>query len=95
MTNPTYVQGSDIYNTLVKFYSKAQIERLEKQGGIKIAEHEGDTWIKLGKQIIILSPNPITQAINAQVWWEYHFQLMPRALKWTTPNLTSHQKSQS
>ncbi len=84
--NPLYVQGDteqDIKQLLERWYSKSQIKQLIKQNGIVIGRpHLKEVWIKIGQQLIIVQEQESFPATQAQVWWEYHYQLMPKVINW-------------
>lgn len=83
---PEYIEAdltTDPLILLEKFYSKSEIKHLKKQNAIKFAKKsDEELWIKVGKNIYIFVKSWHFLAQQAQVWWEYHFQLMPKALTW-------------
>jgi hypothetical protein len=64
---------------LKKYFSNGEIKRLKKQNGIKIANCITSKWVKVGKVLFILTSSE--EAYKAQVWWEYHYSLKPKELK--------------
>lgn len=88
---PTYIDGDPQkpLDALAPWYSKGALRRLSEQHGIKIA-HAGtpgnqECWIKIGKQLFVVVKDYHEVARHAQVWWEYHYQLMPKVLNWQEP----------
>lgn len=91
ISNPQYTEGNpdgDPLEILENWYSKAEIKRLTRQKGIQVARKEdtNELWIKVGKQLFIIVKEWHFVAQQAQVWWEFHHQLMPKVLKWNTPS---------
>lgn len=90
VSNPTYIAGNpsaNPFDLLKLWYSNSEIKRLIKQNGIKIARPTDDEelWIKVGYQYIIVRKNISLIALQAMVWWSYHFGFMPQELKWEVP----------
>lgn len=84
--NPLYIEGDpnqDIAKLLEQWYSKSIIKQLIKSDGIKTGRpHLDEVWIKIGKQLIIIQKKLSYVATQAQINWEYHYQLMPKTIKW-------------
>jgi hypothetical protein len=79
----SYIKGNNIQEVLEKYYSKSDIKRKIKEGSISIGKpHANEIWIKIGKDFIIIQEELSEIATKAQIWWEYHNQLMPKVIKW-------------
>lgn len=86
VSNPVYIEDDPNeapITLLEKWYSKAELKRLVKQKGIQVARKSPtELWIKIGKQLIIIVKEWHFTAQQAQIWWEFHYELMPKVLKW-------------
>lgn len=68
-----------------KIYSNSELKRKLKQGAVKFSftDHDDDIWVKIGKQFFIIhSWDFHFLALQAMIWWEYHFRLMPKRNYW-------------
>ena len=78
-----YSDKSTPIEALEDYFSKSDIKRKIKEKSISIAENpiKKETWIKIGKTYIILnSIGGWTTEYLAELWWTYHFQVMPKIL---------------
>lgn len=84
---PNYIEGDfkNPLDALTPWYSKGALKRLVQQKGIKISSFHNETWIKVGKILFIIVPSYHDVATRAQVWWTYHYEIMPKVLEWSDP----------
>ncbi len=86
--NPKYIDGDitlPVARLLEQFYSKGELKRLIEQKGITTGTpHPNELWVKVGRQLYIFQPKFHFIATQAQIWWEYHFELMPKKIEWKT-----------
>lgn len=83
---PTYIEGDPEkwMDYLEEYLSKGEIKRLIKQGGLKIGKiHLDEVWVKIGKgTFLIIRKKYCEVAVAAQIYWEYHFELMSKKIEW-------------
>lgn len=86
ISNPLYIDGDpdeSVLEILKKFYSNSEIKRKIKENAVKVGRpHLDEIWIKYGKQLFVVQKNYSQVATSAQIWWEYHYELMPKKIEW-------------
>lgn len=85
--NPVYLQGDPTkpLEVLCDLYTKSEVKRLQKQGSIKVGHpHLDEVWIRVGKSLYIVQKNLSMEAVQSQIWYEYHRELMPKTITWKT-----------
>lgn len=85
--SPIYITGDykNPLKELEKFISKNEIKRKLKEKAIKIGKiHEDEIWVKIGSYLLIIQKEFNSTANYSQMFWEYHYQLMPKIIKWET-----------
>lgn len=93
--SPYYIVGNvdDPLQELIDrgIYSSSEIKRKQKAGAIKVGNpHLLEVWVKIGKRIYVIGETDQSEfyegypppSLLAQVWWEYHYQLMPKTIQW-------------
>lgn len=79
-----YIKGNPLQPLDNLPISKSELNRKISEGAVKIGRpHLDEVWIKIGKSIYVIGKvDENSLALNAQIWWEYHEQLMPKVIKW-------------